>query len=193
MVKNSSSRIVVDPLPNLSLLNELLNPNGICYRILLKKFETIKRKKSQSSPSFQRGGNIDLLKVVIDASFLLSFLFPDEENKSSKNLSDFNNYQCLSTHLIDFEVLNALQSSVRRKRISEKERKQIEILYFQIPLTKISLKPSDFYHISALGSKCQLSIYDTSYLYLAQREEAILASNDKHLAKEASKLKIALW
>ena len=140
-----------------------------------------------------REENTNLKKLIIDASFLLSFLFPDEGNKNLENSIDLNSYSCITSPLLDFEILNALQSSVRRKRISEKARKELEILFFQVPIERIELKRSDFYHISDLASKTQLTIYDSSYLYLAFREKAILASFDNELLKEARKRNISVW
>ena len=67
----------------------------------------------------------------------------------------------------------------------------IEKNYYK--LSEIELKRSDFYHISDLASKTQLTIYDCSYLYLAFREKAILASFDNELLKEAKKRNISVW
>ena len=129
-------------------------------------------------------------KLVIDASFLKSFLFLDESNEQKESSTDLNLYSFISSHLLDFEVLNALQSGVRRRRISDKEQKDMEILYFQLPIEKIELMPSEIYTRSKLASNSQLCIHDSSYLYLAIREKAILSSFDKELLKEAKKLKI---
>lgn len=137
--------------------------------------------------------NIKMKCLVIDASFLLSFLFPNETNRDAEVSLNLNSYNCISSTLLDFEILNALQSGVKRKRISEKQRMIIQNLYFQIPIQRVTFLPSDFILISELASESKLSLYDSSYLYLAKRESGFLASFDEQLIKEAKKLKIELF
>lgn len=117
----------------------------------------------------------------IDASFVLSFLLPDEYNPKVDMM--FNQYKAglvkfISIPLLSFEVTSGLAIAIIRKRISQKyalERIE-EFLDYGIEIYEV-----DFKKILELSQKNNLTAYDASYLYLAQKDNAKLLSLDEKL------------
>ena len=61
-------------------------------------------------------------QFVVDASFVLAILLPDENVKALDNTLDLyaqGKIGFFSTHILPFEVLNGIRSAVLRKRINK--------------------------------------------------------------------------
>lgn len=114
------------------------------------------------------------VKIVVDASYILSFLFPDE------NSIDEIPGKMFAPQLLDYEIVNALRSAVLRKRISQHLAIELFEEYNTFLITK---KTVDFSKVLELSIKRQISTYDASYLVLANDLEAKLLTLDKQLAK----------
>jgi predicted nucleic acid-binding protein len=115
-------------------------------------------------------------KVVVDTSYVMSWLLPDE--KSPKSVKE----QMLAPELLVYEVINALKTSVRRKRITQVIAQQLlhEFENWNIHYFKI-----DNESVLNLAITEELSGYDSSYLYLAQKMKCELLTWDKKLAEMA--------
>jgi predicted nucleic acid-binding protein len=118
---------------------------------------------------------------VVDASFILSVLLPDEAHIDSEQF--FKKYiqgelDLFSTTLMLYEVTNALYVSIKRKRITPQKARILlkELLNLEIPLEKVEME-----NVLALSQKYELSAYDASYLSLARSKNIILLSLDKKL------------
>lgn len=116
-------------------------------------------------------------RLVIDTSYVMSWLLPDE--KSPKSVKE----QLVAPDLLVYEVINALKTSVRRKRITDDIAQQLlhefegwNIQYFKI----------DNESVLDLAISEELSGYDASYLYLARKMKCELLTWDKKLGKLAS-------
>ncbi len=125
-------------------------------------------------------------QFVVDASFVLSFLLPDERSFQTDHL--FNQFKSnqinfISTQLLQFEVANALRNAVARKRISqaEAEARLTEFIKYQIQIENIDLKET-----FNLAKKLALTIYDSSYLYLSIKNNIPLLTLDDKLSKSTS-------
>jgi len=114
------------------------------------------------------------VKIVVDASYILSFLFPDE------NFTDEIPGKMFAPALLDYEIANALRSAVVRKRISQKLAIKLFEEYQTFSITK---KTVDFSKVLELSIKRQISTYDASYLVLARDLELKLMTLDKQLQK----------
>ncbi len=121
-------------------------------------------------------------KVVIDSSFLLSTILPDEKilplfqeyvKKFRQNKLIFS-----SCELLKYEICNSLKSAVKRKRISSK---RANILRSAFELMEIEYQSIDFGKTMELSVKHDLSFYDASYLYLAKANKCKLLTLDKKL------------
>lgn len=120
---------------------------------------------------------------VVDSSFVLSFLFPDE---LTKNVKDFfkefidKRTELIAPTILPYEVANGLKSATRRKRLSEDEASKL-IERFQklhIPLASIDMSA-----VLAYAIEKNLSVYDASYAWLARRYNCELMTHDKLLQK----------
>ena len=124
-------------------------------------------------------------KFVVDASFVLSYLLPGEENEYVKEL--FLNYQerkidFISANLLPYEVVNGMKSAVIRKRMGTTQAKSLirEFLKLDFALEKINET-----EIFSLAISHDISIYDASYLWLAKDKKVKLLTLDENLKKLA--------
>ena len=122
-------------------------------------------------------------KFVVDASFVLSYLLPDEENEYVKEL--FLDYQkrkidFISASLLPYEVVNGVKSAVIRERMGTAQAKSLirEFLKLDFALEKINE-----IEIFSLAISHDISIYDASYLCLAKSEKISLLTLDEKLRK----------
>ena len=130
----------------------------------------------------------DRNEFVVDASFMLACLIPDEMVDSVKEVfANFKagNYIFRSSMLFPFEVLNGIKLALTRKRISDAVANQLAS-YFIIFLEGIKLETLDLEKCWKLAQDEKMTIYDASYLALAKTNNLPLFSLDKHLQKFAT-------
>lgn len=123
---------------------------------------------------------------VIDSSYLLSYLFPDEGSREVDEVFDQFFDQKLSLiapTLLAYEVCNGLKSALVRNRITEA--KGLELLNDFTNLA-ISLLPVDLTHTLHIAKKFQLSVYDAAYIVLAQSNTCELLTHDRQLKRAVS-------
>lgn len=123
---------------------------------------------------------------VIDASFALAYLLPDEAIYQSIE-EYFKRYEqrraeFVSTPLLPFEVMNGLRSAVLRKCIDRENAKQLANLFMKLD---ILVSETNYGKALTLAIENQLTVYDASYLLLSREEQAPLLTLDKSLAKLA--------
>ncbi|MFH1244534.1 MAG: type II toxin-antitoxin system VapC family toxin [bacterium] len=113
-------------------------------------------------------------RIVVDTSYVMSWLLPDE--KSPKLVKG----QLISPELLVYEVINALKTSVRRRRITDDIAQQLlhEFESWHIQYFKV-----DNQSVLNLAITEELSGYDASYLYLARKMKCELLTWDKKLGK----------
>lgn len=126
-------------------------------------------------------------KYVIDASFVLAFMLPDESN--AEVTETFIKYQreeisFISSVLLPFEVLNALKMSLNRKRIDEKLMSKLaeDFLDYSIHLNKVN-----YLEVLNIAVKYNISFYDGSYLCLSKSLGLELLTLDRPLLALARK------
>lgn len=122
---------------------------------------------------------------VIDASYVLSSLFPDEESPEGDQI--IKQYleeavDLISAPIFNLEVLNGLRSATISKRITSKEADNLALQFLKLG---IPLLDGDLYQIFLLAKKKNLSVYDASYVYLARIKRVPLLTLDKKLRKLA--------
>jgi predicted nucleic acid-binding protein len=123
----------------------------------------------------------DVNTYIIDSSFILAFLFPDEENEQVSSL--FKQYReekvvLIAPSLLPLEVINGLKSGIKRKRISQKQAIQFlnKFLAMEIDFQDISLE-----QVLQFSVEKDISVYDATYLCLAKQEKIPLLSLDKKI------------
>lgn len=127
-------------------------------------------------------------RVVLDASSMLSFIFPDEDTPKEVLLTirkaTKNQVVLLAPTLLSYKVGNAIKSAIKQKRISELAATDIIEIFNQI---KIAYLDPGISNTMALSIKHNLSFYDASYLALAIEKKAKLLTMDKKLQACLSK------
>src|SRR5579862_5994912 len=126
--------------------------------------------------------------LVLDASVFLSWLFPDEENDWSKafvlGLRDEDRIVVPAHWTV--EIANGLLVGYRRKRIKAP---QIDEYLDQLSKIPIDVEPnlslSEAKRVVALGEKHSLTVYDATYLDLAQRRGLAIGTLDSALRRAA--------
>jgi len=134
--------------------------------------------------------NIKIGRIaVVDASFILSYLIPDEKRVTVNQIFDLykeRKINFMSSCLLSFEVYNSIKMACVRRRISLNLARKLINLFNEI---EIKIMPVNFKKVFSLSIKKDLTIYDTAYLYLARLEKVELLTLDQKLS-EYSKVKL---
>lgn len=120
-------------------------------------------------------------EFVIDASFFLAYLLPDEHiNGVQKFFNEFKikKLKLIAPPLLPFEVFNGLQFAKSHKRVSLIIIKQLGEKFLQIPIV---FEEISYLKVLHLALKKRLTFYDASYLYLAQTKQVSLLTLDQRL------------
>lgn len=125
------------------------------------------------------------MKAVLDASFMLDFLFPDEQ--SEQVMKAFNDYrmgeiQFIAPYILPLEVINGLHYAVRARRIDEQTAKKLLKVFMDL---LILIQEVDLEDILSLSLQKNLSVYDASYLSLAREKNIPLFTLDEKLKQLA--------
>jgi predicted nucleic acid-binding protein len=131
------------------------------------------------------------MAFVLDASVVMNWAFPDEADEAaSMALRMLRNEVALVPAIWWFEVRNVLLINERRQRISEADTRAFLGSLSEMNI-EIDRSPDDL-GIATLCRRHRLSVYDTSYLELAARENIALATLDKKLGAAAKSEGVAL-
>jgi predicted nucleic acid-binding protein len=129
---------------------------------------------------------------VIDTSLAIAWCFEDEATAATDAVLDrLREDEAVVPAVWPLEVANILLVAERRGRLSEAQASRFLELLAQLPID-VDDTPTDMSGIVAAGRRHTLSSYDASYLVLAERLGAGLATLDKHLAKAARKAGVQL-
>jgi predicted nucleic acid-binding protein len=132
--------------------------------------------------------------LVLDSSVTLAWLYSDEGTSAIEFVFD----RVIQTRawvptLWHFEVANSLQMAVRAKRITAEFRDQS---LTDLALLNIRSDPdTEVFAWSAtlhLAERHRLTVYDATYLELAQRLSLPLATLDQELRAAAAAVNVAL-
>jgi predicted nucleic acid-binding protein len=127
--------------------------------------------------------------MVIDASFMLALLLPDEEIQGADEYWQMLSLEgaTVPAHW-NLEIANALLQASRRSRITYPYRTSLIQRLNDLPITSdLETIAACFYDAMALADTHKLTAYDASYLELAIRTGTSLATLDKALAEGARK------
>lgn len=120
---------------------------------------------------------------VIDASFVLAYLFPSEKTKKVDEIfekSRDGEIILLSIGLLPFEVLNSIKWSIVTKRHTQEEAEKMVDGFFSF---NIGYEEIDLKEAYRLALEQNLTVYDASYLKLAINANCKLLTFDKQLKK----------
>jgi len=110
--------------------------------------------------------------AVIDASYVMSWLLPDENTPTK------NPVKKLAPSLLTYEVVNALKSAVVQKRIDSIMAKE---LLKEFEGWEVRFLPVNMTEVMVLAIDNKLSGYDASYVWLAREKRCQLLTWDRGL------------
>jgi predicted nucleic acid-binding protein len=127
------------------------------------------------------------LSLVLDSSITLAWYFRDEQTPAARAvLQQVAESGAVVPALWRFEVPNGLQMAVRRKRVDTefRDRALMHLATLAIAIDSES-EAQAFAATVGLADRHGLTVYDASYLELAQRRRLELATHDRDLARAA--------
>jgi predicted nucleic acid-binding protein len=129
---------------------------------------------------------------VIDTSLAMAWCFEDEATEATDAVLDrLRSDEAAVPAIWPLEVANVLLVAERRGRLSEAQASRFLELLTQLPID-VDDVPGELAGIVAAGRHHELSSYDASYLILAERLGATLATLDRRLAKAAERAGVEL-
>lgn len=131
------------------------------------------------------------MAFVLDASIALAWLLPDEGDESTDTLAErLATDSAFAPSIWPLEVVNALFVAARRGRIPQT---RVEPLAEQLTIYPIMVEPASLktcFVPAKLAARHKLTVYDATYLELAQRRQLPLATLDRRLCEACSELDI---
>jgi predicted nucleic acid-binding protein len=118
---------------------------------------------------------------IIDSSYVLSFLLPDENQSDVVELFDqytLGNVGLVAPNLLSFEVINGIKGAILSKRLDLEEAK---VLINKFSDLTIALEDISLDGVLEISVNKGLSVYDASYLYLSKFLDSPLLTLDKKL------------
>jgi predicted nucleic acid-binding protein len=131
------------------------------------------------------------MPFVLDASVAVCWAFEDEDHPIARRaLTRIRTDEAIVPTLWWFEVRNTLIMNERRGRIEEADTSAFLRTLSRLAVT-VDRLPEEA-AVLMLARRYRLTVYDASYLELARRQDAPLATLDKNLLTAARDQKIAL-
>jgi predicted nucleic acid-binding protein len=123
------------------------------------------------------------VSFVLDSSVALSWCFEDERTAATAALLDqVAESGAVAPLLWPLEVLNALTMAERRGRLDTERRQRFGNFLHQLPVKLDDETANQAWTVTThLAVQFRLTVYDASYLELAQRLRLPLATRDEEL------------
>ncbi len=134
------------------------------------------------------------MSLVLGASLTMTWYFDDETTLATEALLDrVSEAGAVVPGLWRLEIANAFQSAVRRERISPEYRDAALAELGRLPIV-VDADCDSYAWTTTLriAERSGLTIYDATYLELAQRRSLPLATLDKELRGAAAALDVSL-
>ena len=134
------------------------------------------------------------MSFVLDNSVALSWCFEDEQTPSVMALLDrVVETGAMAPLLWPLEALNGLLVAERRRRLTAAQRAELTGLLRALPITlDDETADKSWEDTLRLAERFTLSVYDATYLELAQRRRLPLASKDRALRSAAAALGVVV-
>jgi len=132
------------------------------------------------------------MAFVLDSSVALAMLLPDERSESADRLAEafLRSFACVPA-VWPLEVRNALLVAHRSRRLSAREFDERLAVLGELPI-EVDREPraESLSRAMEIARRHGLSVYDATYLELAERASLPLATFDRKLRKAGSALGI---
>jgi predicted nucleic acid-binding protein len=131
-----------------------------------------------------------LKRIVIDASVVLKWFLVDEDHSQSafELLDKYVSFELeiIAPSLLEYEVLNGLAIARKRGRIEEEKAIMAFDGFTDLGIDKIDISPI-YQKVIHFSESYNLSVYDASYLGVANREGIELITADINLFNKTKK------
>jgi predicted nucleic acid-binding protein len=121
--------------------------------------------------------------IIIDASVIIKWLLPDEEDKIALKIKqDFDGMilTIIIPHLTYYEIGNVLKTAIKRERISENSAKKLYSALIDLEFVVYATK--DLFALALSKSiDFDISVYDASYIALAEYLQVPFLTADRKL------------
>ena len=129
--------------------------------------------------------------IVIDASVVASWFLPDENaGKYSELFNHLDRLQIMVPVIFEYEILNIVLIARKRGRISPTIQKDIVNKLKELPIDVEDCTNDGSYSAYELANTYSLTVYDASYLELANRLKLPLLTYDKEMLRVIKQLGI---
>lgn len=127
---------------------------------------------------------------VVDCSYFLSFIMPDEKNSEI----DLASYSVYVPSIFFLECMNVLKTALKKQRITHIQYEECMWAFKDLPFNvdHFSSTQESLQTISRLSLEHNLTSYDASYVELAIRLDASLCTHDKKIIEVCSHKKISV-
>ena len=127
---------------------------------------------------------------VVDCSYFLSFIMPDEKNSEI----DLASYSVYVPSIFFLECINVLKTTLKKQRITHVQYEKCMWAFKDLPFNvdHFSSTQESLQTISRLSLEHNITSYDASYVELALRLNASLGTHDKKISEVCSHQKIQL-
>ncbi len=133
------------------------------------------------------------MTFVLDASVAAAWLLPDEQSaEADEVLAMIALDGARVPSLLWYEVRNILVMATRRGRLANGEAALALARLRRLPIETVDMTLSDDVDVIKMADEYRLTAYDATYLALARRTPAPLATADKALAAAAAREGIEL-
>ena len=135
------------------------------------------------------------MSLVLDASTTLAWYFDDETTpETDAVLEQVARAGAVVPSLWRLEVANAFQMALRRKRITSSYRDEALAQLRDMPISiDLETDAQAWTATLRLAERFSLTLYDATYLELAQRQNLPLATLDQELRGAANSLEIKVF
>ncbi|MBI2329975.1 type II toxin-antitoxin system VapC family toxin [Candidatus Daviesbacteria bacterium] len=123
---------------------------------------------------------------VIDSSYLLAYLLPDENITEVQNFFDQYKYKkirLVAPQILPFEIFNGLKSGILSKRVDKNLAQELGKTFLRLPIALLEI---DVLEVFDSSIKEKLSFYDAAYVYLARKYNTQLLSLDQKLISKTA-------
>jgi predicted nucleic acid-binding protein len=134
-------------------------------------------------------------RFVVDSSVALSWCFSDEADAYAEaTLQALRSAEARAPSLWPFEVANGLWMGQRRGRLDATETQEALSALAVLPIqVEAATHQRALGAVLNLASQEGLTVYDATYLDLAQRERLPLATLDQQIRQVAARLGVVLF
>ena len=136
-------------------------------------------------------------QVVVDASVALKWYLDDKElgTKALNILTHYlsNNIDLIAPSLLEYEVMNGLKIAQKRGRIDKNTIQSAVEGFFNLEIKVFNISHFSNKALDIINSS-DISLYDASYLALAENEKSSFVTADKVLYNKVhKKMKCIKW